>query len=358
MSRISVVVPCYNVQQYLDWSLGALEDQTFGDFEVICVNDGSTDDTLEELRSWEARDSRIHVVDQPNRGVSAARNNGIKHATGEFLFTLDADDRFTPDAFQTVVDRFDETGADIVTFGGMLWPEGAQDPWSEDMLSPRDVVYDEFSTDVLFSEKSWPYAWRTAVRLSFMRDAGVLFDESLRLGEDTQLQFALYPRAKKIAFSSAKLYQYRVTRDGSAMSSALTDRHVMMLKHVGIVDSILRDWERGGFIEGNGPDIIGFAMRFVQRDALRLSDDEYQEVAQALLKVLQRYWSAEDVRSMEPRGHLSQAEKDMALTTCYRPRASKLTRRFALYEKDAEEQGRRAALKMLLHTVRKELPTR
>ena len=83
MSRLSVVVPVYNVEKYLDASLGSLEDQSLADIDIICVNDGSTDGSRAVLARWEKRDPRIRVVDKPNGCLSSARYAGIDAATTE-----------------------------------------------------------------------------------------------------------------------------------------------------------------------------------------------------------------------------------------------------------------------------------
>ena len=98
MGKISVIVPVYNVENYLDGCLESLVAQTYQDIEIVCVNDGSTDGSREKLRQWAERDGRVRVIHQSNAGVSAARNAGIEAATGEFVCFLDPDDRFLPHA--------------------------------------------------------------------------------------------------------------------------------------------------------------------------------------------------------------------------------------------------------------------
>ena len=129
MSRLSVVVPVYNVEKYLDVSLGSLEDQSLADIDIICVNDGSTDGSRAVLARWEKRDPRIRVVDKPNGGLSSARNAGIDAATTEYVCFLDSDDRFHPNACAEMVRLLDQTGADVLTFGATLCPPDARAPW-------------------------------------------------------------------------------------------------------------------------------------------------------------------------------------------------------------------------------------
>ena len=89
---ISIIIPVYNTSKYLHRCLDSILNQTFCDFELILINDGSTDNSLEILREYEAKDSRIVVIDKPNEGVSSARNQGIEIAQGEYIMFCDSDD--------------------------------------------------------------------------------------------------------------------------------------------------------------------------------------------------------------------------------------------------------------------------
>lgn len=91
-AAVSIIVPCYNVAPYLDKCMESLTLQTLGDLEIICVNDGSGDDTPAILRAWAERDGRIRVVDRENGGLSAARNTGMALAGGEYIGFVDPDD--------------------------------------------------------------------------------------------------------------------------------------------------------------------------------------------------------------------------------------------------------------------------
>ena len=185
MPKISIIMPVYNVEGYVEQSMQSLLDQTERDIEIIAVNDGSTDASLEVLRKLAASDGRIKVLDQENAGPSAARNAGIRAATAPIIAFLDADDFFKPQTCERIVELFAEheaEGIDVLTFGADCFPQEFTTPWYEDKLHPRDVVYDPFAPDLLFKESSRPFHWRTAVRAGFLRENGIVFDESLRLG--------------------------------------------------------------------------------------------------------------------------------------------------------------------------------
>lgn len=100
MKKISIVIPCYNVEQYIEQCLNSILNQSYQDFEIICVNDGSTDCTLEILENYRSKDKRIKVVDQENKGLSESRNIGFKWATGDFIMFVDGDDWLEMDCLE------------------------------------------------------------------------------------------------------------------------------------------------------------------------------------------------------------------------------------------------------------------
>ena len=298
MSRISVIVPVYNVEGYLDSCLGSLEDQSLADIDIICVNDGSTDGSREVLSRWKQRDPRIRVIDKPNGGLSSARNAGVDVAATEYVCFLDSDDRFHPNACAEIVRLLDQTGADVLTFGATLNPPETRDRWLERVLSPEDALYDGYSPKLMFLDATRPFAWRTACRREFLNDKGIRFAEDVRFGEDQLFDFAIYPRSSRTAVSSEKLYEYRVAREGSLMARMSADPVAKMLEHVGIVDHILADWERGGFLGMDDENLVEFIMEFIMREAIRQDDDGYRRVAEALRPVLLSRWDERALSSM------------------------------------------------------------
>lgn len=105
MTLVSIVVPCYNQAQYLDESLQSIADQTYTHWECIIVNDGSPDNTEAVARKWEAKDARFIYLHKENGGVSSARNVGIEKGNGEFILTLDADDKYDPTFLEKALNK-------------------------------------------------------------------------------------------------------------------------------------------------------------------------------------------------------------------------------------------------------------
>ena len=339
MPKLSVIVPVYNVEGYLDACLESLQAQSMRDFDIICVNDGSTDASLDKLTTWADQDRRIRVIDKPNGGLYSARNAGIEAASTEYGCFFDSDDRFHPDACATIVDLLDETGADVLTFGATCYPPEAEYPWLTDVLSPRDCVYTSFSMDVLFKERSRPFAWRTACRRDFLEDNGIRFDERLRFGEDQVFDFQIYPRSSKTVFSSKKLYEYRVAREGSLMDRMNLDPEAKLLEHVKLVDTILSDWRVGGFISTYAGGLAEWVVEFVLFDAMKLPYASYRNVSEHLRAILSQYWDRHEMSNLE----LPLAVRDSLLYACYRLCRVGLLRRRLAYNYCAWRYGAEAA---------------
>lgn len=102
MVKVSIIMPIYNGEDNLENSLNSIKAQTFEDFELLCVNDGSTDSTLDILEEFSKNDSRIRIISQKNGGPGSARNNGLKNCTGEYVYFMDSDDRIVPDFLETL----------------------------------------------------------------------------------------------------------------------------------------------------------------------------------------------------------------------------------------------------------------
>lgn len=112
--KVSVIIPVYNAEKYLKEAIDSVIAQTFTDLEIICVNDGSTDHSAEILQEYKAKDTRIQVYSQANGGASVARNEGLKHATGDYVYFFDSDDLIIPDALRILYNSAINEDADVV----------------------------------------------------------------------------------------------------------------------------------------------------------------------------------------------------------------------------------------------------
>ena len=143
MPAISVIVPIYNVEPYLSQCLDSIISQTLADIEIICVNDGSTDNSLQILQKYAAQDNRIKIINQPNQGLSAARNSGIDVATGEFIGFVDSDDYIAPDFYETLYTvakkyKANIAASNIIKFNQKQPVFYPLSPWPCESYSPKE----------------------------------------------------------------------------------------------------------------------------------------------------------------------------------------------------------------------------
>ncbi|WNQ12686.1 glycosyltransferase family 2 protein [Paenibacillus aurantius] len=216
--RVSVIVPVYNGEGYLLPCLQSLAAQTLKEWEVIVVNDGSSDGSGAVAERFSESDSRFRVIHQENQGVSAARNAGIRQARGDYLGFVDADDTVEPDFLETLYREALKDRCDIVvsTF--------------ESELEGRKVVTDyPFPADLLMGKKEiqeeiLPYFIRTdqlntactkLYRRTMIQDNAVEFPLKMALGEDGIFNMRAFQQAERIKFLRYTGYQYRET-EGSA----------------------------------------------------------------------------------------------------------------------------------------------
>ena len=114
MKKLSIIIPCYNTAEYLPTCINSLKEQPYDDVEFIFINDGSKDNTLSIIRSFAESDSRVVIVDKCNAGVSAARNDAIEIANGEYIFLLDSDDYISPNALEIIYREIEKTHFDLL----------------------------------------------------------------------------------------------------------------------------------------------------------------------------------------------------------------------------------------------------
>lgn len=186
MAKVSVIVPVYNVEKYLDVCLDSLINQTFDDFEIICINDGSTDSCLNILRQYAKLDRRIKIFSQKNLGLSAARNAGMRHANGEYIVFVDSDDFLSPAALEKMHTNMSENDSDfmfsyayqILPQGISLWELPNKKEFTTHIKTPVFCEKDlgaEFYLKMLFS------AWAKMYKKSFIKDfsfpEGLIFED-------------------------------------------------------------------------------------------------------------------------------------------------------------------------------------
>lgn len=210
--KISVIVPVYNCEDYLPALLDSVLAQTYQNFEIILVNDGSRDNSGAVCDDYAAKDSRIRVIHQENRGVSHARNRGLAMAAGDVVSFIDSDDTLEPDMYELLVKTMQEHGADIAHCGYKhIVGEEIRLVHDTKRVIPQttEEALDCFVSGRLFGGG----LWNKLFHLELIRDLS--FREDLKINEDVLFNFQAFSRAKKIVFADFALYNY-VARFGSS----------------------------------------------------------------------------------------------------------------------------------------------
>lgn len=224
MPKISVIIPMYNVEKYLSATLSSLQTQTFDDFEAICVDNGSTDQSLSVLREITAKDSRIKIIEQENRGVSAARNAALDRASGEYIAFLDSDDLMHPQMLETMLHALETSDSDIVYCDYVRFNDG-EDVSFEKVTSPaiREIP-EHFKTFLSKKEKPLvPALWNKLYRTELFKN--IRLPEDVSIAEDFVAICSVLFAAKKVSYVPASLIYYR-QRSGSLIRSALDETYI------------------------------------------------------------------------------------------------------------------------------------
>ncbi|MCX5307819.1 bifunctional glycosyltransferase family 2 protein/CDP-glycerol:glycerophosphate glycerophosphotransferase [Streptomyces sp. NBC_00160] len=212
--RLSIVVPVYNVELYLDECLESIAAQTFEDFEVILVDDGSTDTSAVIAKAFAAKDKRFRVVLQDNAGLGAARNVGARHADkdSEYLAFVDSDDTMPDYAYQRLIEALDETGSDFA--GGNVKrfrSVGMQQSWGHRAAFARTQLKTHISKfPALVTDRT---AWNKVYRRSFWDRHGFQYPEGI-LYEDAPVSIPAHYFASSVDIISDCVYHWRVRETG------------------------------------------------------------------------------------------------------------------------------------------------
>lgn len=281
---ISIIVPVYNVEDYLAECLESLILQTYRAIEVVCVDDGSSDSSPLILQSYAAEDDRIRVITQENGGVSHARNRGLEAARGDYVMFVDSDDFIALNTCEVLLRAAQRDGADIVVFGGKTFPTV---PWKDDSFARRDTVYHAGKTvdALVFEPGSRPLMCNKMYARPLLDSCGARFNESISLGEDHAFQFYVFPHAKTVSYVGDILYYYR-SRDESLVSQADEDFDEKSRKHMVLVEHIVSIWRDMGMLAERPNDLLSWISDFLFDSMRFTSFDVRSELSAALRDLL------------------------------------------------------------------------
>lgn len=255
-TKVSVIVPVYNVEKYLEKCLDSLINQTLEDIEIICVNDGSTDNSLAILQEYQTKDNRIKIITQENKGLSGARNTGMRHVTGKYVLFVDSDDWIEIDTLESLFSYSVKFKLDITMYPYKFFHEESLN-YEENDSSNLNMFNSSFSNcsfgykDILnFLFKIPHNTWNKFYSKSFLDEIDEEFIEGKNY-EDIDFFFKTIFKTDNIGVYKEKpLYNYRIRKKSICTSGGkyssdifyiLTDVKTR-INEIGIYNQIKQDF--------------------------------------------------------------------------------------------------------------------
>lgn len=204
MSKVSILIPCYNVEKFVPQCLASIIGQTYRDLQIVVIDDGSRDRTWNILQEYAAMDSRIEVYHHENQGVAAARNSLIDTINGDYFLFVDSDDWIEPDMVEFLVSRAEQQNAEMVTCGIVVNDTAVKNKCKE-IIYYKDAAVERFLYHKEFSGSLCNKLCRaTLLRQSPRFQCGISY------GEDALFCWELLKECNKVVYTDCQLYHYRM----------------------------------------------------------------------------------------------------------------------------------------------------
>ena len=241
--EISVIIPVYKVEKYLARCLGSVLAQTFTDFEIICVNDGSLDNSAKILEDYAEKDARVKILTQQNQGISMARNNGLKQAKGKYIYFLDSDDYIHPQLLEITRYFITKYNADLVSFfydtkahkAEKYHTKNFKHSWKT--YNNIGAIPHKFTDNPLkfygskFGFKVTDYPWSKLYKRDILD--GLEFIPGI-FAEDTPYAVVLLKKRPKTVLLNEGLYYYTYNSEGLTKTAGLNYSKVILGRHAGL----------------------------------------------------------------------------------------------------------------------------
>ncbi len=291
---VSLCIPVYNSAAYLQQCLDSVLNQTWQELEIICVNDGSTDDSLEILNAYAAKDSRVRVFTKVNegKGAASARNLALANATGEYIQFLDSDDFFEPEMVETLVTKALKTGAEVVICRGQTYDHErgiVTGPLAHPDLcyAPENEPFHWTDCPEYICEIADFYAWNKLFRRSLLIDNDLKFS-AFPIADDQDISMLAPVLAKGVAVVDRPFINYRV---GTGTSQCDSQTRHPEAAYVGVY-SVVERFRKMGIYEDVKQSYCNVAIRLMREyfdrmtelDKLRFLYNKYRDEILPLLE--------------------------------------------------------------------------
>lgn len=216
MPKISVIVPIYNVEKYLENCINSIIVQTLEDIEIILINDGSTDKSYEIINKYKAIDSRIIVINKKNSGVSAARNSGLKVSRGEYIAFIDSDDWIEQNMLEKLYKLGKKYNSEVVACNfksfNDIYNTFNKYPIDEGEYVGKSVIKEKILSKVISGKLKTP-VWDKIYKKEFLQNNNIKFDEKITRFEDWYFIIEVYEKVHNLYYLDKNMYNYRIANN-------------------------------------------------------------------------------------------------------------------------------------------------
>lgn len=228
-NKVSIIIPVYNAEKYISRCIESVLEQSYKNIEIILVNDGSKDNSLNILKKFDSISEKIVVIDKKNSGVSETRNKGIETASGDFILFLDADDYLDKNYVENLLKTIKKNNADLIITG---FKEIKEDKIECKSLY-KNKINDSDSIDITYPKKIHDYVstiefnpcWKMMISSKLIGEYQIKFDNSIKYGEDMLFSFKCYINSKKTIYYLNYGYNYYINN-----CSAMNKKNLTSLK--------------------------------------------------------------------------------------------------------------------------------
>ena len=253
MPKVSVIVPVYNVEKYIEKCLDTLVSQTLDDIEIILVNDGSTDSSKEKIQAYINQYSNIKYLEKENGGLSSARNFGIDKCTGEYITFLDADDYLEKNMYEDMYTVAKQNDSDMVECD-FIWE------YPNKRKMDKGIIYNNKKEAI---EKARVVAWNKLIKREILEKEKIIFPEGLRY-EDVEFFYKLVPYLNKISFVKKYLVHYVQREDSIANTQDIRTKEIF-----NVLDNVLLYYRKEEIYDNYKEELEYIYVRFLLCSSLK-----------------------------------------------------------------------------------------
>ena len=307
---VSVIIPAYNIEDYIGRCLDSIISQTYKNLEIIVVDDGSRDYTGEILDNYAKKDRRIKVIHKENGGVSSARNKGIEAAEGDYIGFIDGDDLIEPEMYKTLVDLLEEENADIAHCGyQMVFPDRID--YYHNTGKKKIQTTEEGLKDLLSGEMIEPGLVNKLYKKELIKNCRL--NETVKINEDLLMNYQLFKLSQKSVYYDITPYSYMIRSSSATGANSLITKREDSLR---VLNQIKDDCINNNLLSIIYKRYI-YLLMAICRDGL--NDNSYMKYQKKQRKQLKKELKTDVFKSCIPK-----KLKYMSLFSCYFPHIMKI----------------------------------